>query len=130
MMLYTLCQPKLDTQCGGLGLHPCPYFQALTSVDSASDALFGQANQAVSDAFSSIRIVQAYNLQEQVGLHALNLYAVCAQSHAAWVQCGGVARPFDHARGLCEHDVHVQRCFPLCPPPPPVDGRPVPRPGV
>ncbi len=40
----------------------------MTGVDNASEALFGQANQAVSDAFSSIRIVQAYNLQEPVGL--------------------------------------------------------------
>ncbi len=35
-------------------------------MESGSGALFATANQAVSDSITSIRIVQAYNLQKQV----------------------------------------------------------------
>ncbi|KAF5834437.1 P-loop containing nucleoside triphosphate hydrolase protein [Dunaliella salina] len=42
------------------------YYKAITGFDSGSNKLFGAANQGVSDAFSSIRIVQAYNLQAQM----------------------------------------------------------------
>jgi len=42
------------------------YYRAITGFDSGSDKLFGAANQGVSDAFSSIRVVQAYNLQAQM----------------------------------------------------------------
>lgn len=41
--------------------------------DSGSDAMFASANQAVSDAFASIRVVQAYNLQKHVRYFATRL---------------------------------------------------------
>jgi ATP-binding cassette subfamily B (MDR/TAP) protein 1 len=35
-------------------------------MESGSDKMFAGANQAVSDAFSSIRVIHAYNLKGQV----------------------------------------------------------------
>ncbi|GFH13375.1 uncharacterized protein HaLaN_09249 [Haematococcus lacustris] len=42
------------------------YYRTITGNDSGSSMKFAKANQAVSDAFSSVRVVQAYNLQGQV----------------------------------------------------------------
>ncbi len=39
---------------------------AVTNADAGSSELFGAANQAVSDAFTSIRVVQSYRLQDHV----------------------------------------------------------------
>lgn len=43
------------------------YYKTVTGAESGSDKLFAKANQAVADAFGSIRVVQAYNLNEKVG---------------------------------------------------------------
>ncbi|KAJ9525056.1 hypothetical protein QJQ45_017385, partial [Haematococcus lacustris] len=42
------------------------YYRTITGNDSGSSMKFAKANQAVSDAFSSVRVVQAYNLQGQI----------------------------------------------------------------
>lgn len=42
------------------------YYKTITGFESGSGTLYAKANQAVSDAFSSIRVVQAYNLQSYV----------------------------------------------------------------
>ncbi|KAL6755759.1 MDR-like ABC transporter [Haematococcus lacustris] len=42
------------------------YYRTITENDSGSSMKVAKANQAVSDAFSSVRVVQAYNLQGQI----------------------------------------------------------------
>ncbi|GFH06183.1 uncharacterized protein HaLaN_00773, partial [Haematococcus lacustris] len=42
------------------------YYRTITEKDSGSSMKVAKANQAVSDAFSSVRVVQAYNLQGQI----------------------------------------------------------------
>ncbi len=42
------------------------YYRTISGFESGTSTLYASANQAVSDAFSSIRVVQAYNLQDQV----------------------------------------------------------------
>ncbi len=42
------------------------YYKTVTGFESGTSTLYASANQAVSDAFSSIRVVQAYNLHAQV----------------------------------------------------------------
>lgn len=49
------------------------YYQRVMGAQSGSESLFASANQAVSDAFSSIRVIHAYGLRQQVCDVYLNL---------------------------------------------------------
>lgn len=42
------------------------YYASITGAEAGSAGLYASANQAVSDAFTSIRVVQAYGLQAKV----------------------------------------------------------------
>lgn len=42
------------------------YYQSITGAENDNQTLFGVANQTVADAFSSVRTIHAYNLQDRV----------------------------------------------------------------
>ncbi len=83
------------------------FYVAATSADAGNSKLFASANQAVSDAFSSIRVVQSYRLQSHVrNEEDRGAWGGCAVRTRAPAQfadarcrcsCSGERRPLTHS---------------------------------
>lgn len=75
-------------------------------MESGSDKLFAGANQAVSDAFSSIRVIHAYNLKGQVSELYLRLVSSATKTMERQAHITGAMMGYSQVRGEAAGPYH------------------------